>query len=87
MTFLEEEFDQLDAASRRRFFSRLCEVGECDRKLLATALDLRPSDLKAIESASAKLPFWAKSALLENFDATEVTSAIESAIGGSPEPM
>ena len=84
-TFLEDEFDQLDAARRRRFFSRLCEAGECDRKLLATALDLRPSDLKAIESASARLPFWAKSALLENFDATEVTSAIERALDCSPE--
>ncbi len=85
MAFLEREFDRLDAASRRKFFSRLCEVGECDRKLLATALDLQPSDLQAIESASAQLPFWAKSALLENFDAAEVTSAIESALGDSHE--
>lgn len=85
MTFLEKEFDQLDAAARRRFFSRLCVVGECDRRLLATALDLRPSDLRAIESASARLPFWAKSALLGNFDAAELTSAIESALDGSKE--
>lgn len=84
--FLEEDFDRLDPPARKRFVSQLCVVGECDRKVLAKALEIRPSDLRAIESAESKLPFWAKTALLDNFDAAELNSAIEKALDPDPSP-
>lgn len=78
--FLEEEFDRLDSAARRTFFSRLCELGDCDRKRLAVELEIRPADLKAIEAGTKRMPFWSRSAVLGKFEASEILSAIEQAL-------
>lgn len=82
--FLEEEFDRLEASARTRFFNQLCVLGECDRDVLIKVLQIQPSELFAIESAEAKLPFWAKTALFDNFDLAELTTAIGKALDLEP---
>ncbi len=76
-TFLEEEFDRLEPAAKKKFFDLLCDLGACDRGKLGALLGFRPTELREVQSGEKHLHFLAKAAIYENFDLVELAKVID----------
>lgn len=76
-TFLEEEFDRLEPAAKKKFFDLLCELALCDRGKLGALLGLRAAELREVQGGDKHLHFLAKAAIYENFDSVELAKVID----------
>ena len=75
--FLEDEFDRLEPAMKKKFFDLLCELGSCDRGKLGALLSLRPAELRDVQGGDKRLPFLARAAIYETFDSVELARVID----------
>lgn len=75
--FLEDEFDSLEPAKKKKFFDLLCDLATCDRADLAALLDLRPAELRDVQGGDKRLHFLAKAAVVDNFDCVELANVID----------
>lgn len=80
--FLQDEVDELGQNARHAWYTGLPECIDKDGLLadlsLGDALDLPAKQLKNVEAGLSKLPFWAKAAVLDNFDHSKLVALIES---------
>lgn len=75
--FLEDEFDGLEPAKKKKFFDLLCALAACDRGTLGALLGLRQAEFREVQTGDRRLHFLGKAAVYDNFDLVELAGVID----------